>query len=81
TLKSQCNGQVAQCCSCHRFSNLCRCRLGVSFCIGVSKQVKSRTTPVIDSTKALPPQATFRGPYVNTGSRDIGPDYGTKPKT
>ncbi|KAF9599008.1 hypothetical protein IFM89_033353, partial [Coptis chinensis] len=31
--------------------------------------------PVIDSTKPLPPQATFRGPYINTGSRDIGPDH------
>ncbi|KAL5709722.1 hypothetical protein ACHQM5_020379 [Ranunculus cassubicifolius] len=36
--------------------------------------------PVIDSSKALPPQATFRGPYINTGSRDIGPDHGTPPK-
>ncbi|CAN0898969.1 hypothetical protein LINGRAHAP2_LOCUS20007 [Linum grandiflorum] len=34
-----------------------------------------RSKPVIDSSKALPPQATFRGPYVNTGSRDIGPDF------
>ncbi|KAL1323559.1 hypothetical protein HN51_033857 [Arachis hypogaea] len=34
----------------------------------------SSKKPVIDSTKPLPPQATFRGPYINTGSRDIGPD-------
>ncbi|XP_024983977.1 uncharacterized protein LOC112519894 [Cynara cardunculus var. scolymus] len=31
--------------------------------------------PVIDSSKPLPPQATFRGPYINTGSRDVGPDF------
>ncbi|KAF5191232.1 transmembrane protein [Thalictrum thalictroides] len=36
--------------------------------------------PVIDSSKPLSPQATFRGPYINTGSRDIGPDQGTHPK-
>ncbi|XP_031483124.1 uncharacterized protein LOC116252761 isoform X1 [Nymphaea colorata] len=33
-----------------------------------------RKKPLIDSSKPLPPQATFRGPYVNTGSRDIGLD-------
>ncbi|XP_021277755.1 uncharacterized protein LOC110411787 [Herrania umbratica] len=36
--------------------------------------------PVIDSSKPLPPQATFRGPYINTGSRDVGPDHQTYPK-
>ncbi|KAK6163432.1 hypothetical protein DH2020_000296 [Rehmannia glutinosa] len=41
---------------------------------------KSSKTPVIDSSKPLPPQATFRGPYVNTGSRDIGPDDRIYPK-
>ncbi|OVA17931.1 hypothetical protein BVC80_1835g331 [Macleaya cordata] len=40
----------------------------------------SRAKPVIDSSKPLPPQATFRGPYINTGSRDIGPDSRTYPK-
>ncbi|XP_065864975.1 uncharacterized protein [Euphorbia lathyris] len=40
----------------------------------------SRSKPVIDSSKALPPQATFRGPYINTGSRDIGPDHNTYSK-
>ncbi|XP_044477554.1 uncharacterized protein LOC123204813 [Mangifera indica] len=40
----------------------------------------SRKGPVIDSSKPLPPQATFRGPYINTGSRDIGPDRQTYPK-
>ncbi|KAJ9178039.1 hypothetical protein P3X46_009957 [Hevea brasiliensis] len=40
----------------------------------------SRSRPVIDSSKPLPPQATFRGPYINTGSRDIGPDSQTYPK-
>ncbi|XP_052183807.1 uncharacterized protein LOC127795881 [Diospyros lotus] len=40
----------------------------------------SKAKPVIDSSKALPPQATFRGPYINTGSRDIGPDHRTYPK-
>ncbi|XP_044955941.1 uncharacterized protein LOC123406985 [Hordeum vulgare subsp. vulgare] len=42
--------------------------------------VKSKNRPIIDSTKPLPPQATFRGPYVNTGSRDIGPDPTEYPK-
>ncbi|KAK4607581.1 hypothetical protein RGQ29_001434 [Quercus rubra] len=37
----------------------------------------SSRKPVIDSTKPLPPQATFRGPYINTGSRDVGPDHRT----
>ncbi|ESR37674.1 hypothetical protein CICLE_v10029644mg [Citrus x clementina] len=40
----------------------------------------STSKPVIDSSKPLPPQATFRGPYINTGSRDIGPDHQTYPK-
>ncbi|XP_030468929.1 uncharacterized protein LOC115687481 [Syzygium oleosum] len=40
----------------------------------------SRANPVIDASKPLPPQATFRGPYINTGSRDIGPDHQTYPK-
>ncbi|XP_057955809.1 uncharacterized protein LOC131149400 [Malania oleifera] len=40
----------------------------------------SGTKPVIDSSKPLPPQATFRGPYINTGSRDVGPDHQTYPK-
>ncbi|KAJ6395291.1 hypothetical protein OIU77_020535 [Salix suchowensis] len=40
----------------------------------------SRGKPVIDPSKPLPPQATFRGPYINTGSRDIGPDPGASPK-
>ncbi|KQJ81410.1 uncharacterized protein LOC100820859 [Brachypodium distachyon] len=42
--------------------------------------VKSKNKPIIDSSKPLPPQATFRGPYVNTGSRDIGPDPTEYPK-
>ncbi|XP_042067813.1 uncharacterized protein LOC121811087 [Salvia splendens] len=41
---------------------------------------KSSKGPVIDSSKPLPPQATFRGPYINTGSRDIGPDSKIYPK-
>ncbi|KAL3752401.1 uncharacterized protein LOC104434040 [Eucalyptus grandis] len=40
----------------------------------------SQANPVIDASKPLPPQATFRGPYINTGSRDIGPDHQTYPK-
>lgn len=40
----------------------------------------SKAKPVIDSSKPLPPQATFRGPYINTGSRDIGPDQQSYPK-
>lgn len=35
--------------------------------------VSSSRKPVIDPTKPLPPQATFLGPYINTGSRDVGP--------
>ncbi|XP_075494232.1 uncharacterized protein LOC142531852 [Primulina tabacum] len=41
---------------------------------------RSSRTPVRDSSKPLPPQATFRGPYINTGSRDIGPDQQISPK-
>ncbi|XP_020596053.1 uncharacterized protein LOC110036046 [Phalaenopsis equestris] len=41
----------------------------------------SKAKPVIDSSKPLPPQATFRGPYINSGSCDIGPDPTTYPKT
>ncbi|XP_019453921.1 PREDICTED: uncharacterized protein LOC109355298 isoform X2 [Lupinus angustifolius] len=40
----------------------------------------SSRKPVIDPTKPLSPQATFRGPYINTGSRDIGPDHRTYEK-
>ncbi|XP_027347870.1 uncharacterized protein LOC113859257 [Abrus precatorius] len=40
----------------------------------------SSRKPVIDPTKPLPPQATFRGPYINTGSRDVGPDHHTYQK-
>ncbi|KAL5056154.1 hypothetical protein RYX36_036836 [Vicia faba] len=40
----------------------------------------SSKKPVIDPTKPLSPQATFRGPYVNTGSRDVGPDHQTYQK-
>jgi hypothetical protein len=40
----------------------------------------SSKKPVIDPTKPLSPQATFRGPYINTGSRDIGPDHQTYQK-
>ncbi|KAF3455156.1 hypothetical protein FNV43_RR05604 [Rhamnella rubrinervis] len=40
----------------------------------------SSRTPVIDPAKPLPPQATFRGPYINTGSRDVGPDHQSYPK-
>nr|DAD28612.1 TPA_asm: hypothetical protein HUJ06_030080 [Nelumbo nucifera] len=42
--------------------------------------VTTKTKPVIDSSKPLPPQATFRGPYINTGSRDIGPDHRSYPR-
>ncbi|CAL8999722.1 unnamed protein product [Prunus brigantina] len=40
----------------------------------------SSPKPVIDPLKPLSPQATFRGPYINTGSRDVGPDHQTYPK-
>ncbi|XP_057247780.1 uncharacterized protein LOC104903575 isoform X1 [Beta vulgaris subsp. vulgaris] len=42
--------------------------------------LSSKKQPVIDSSKPLPPQATFRGPYINTGSRDVGPDHRSYPK-
>lgn len=29
---------------------------------------------MIDSSKPLSPQAVQRGPYLNAGSKDIGPD-------
>ncbi|KAK1426261.1 hypothetical protein QVD17_14931 [Tagetes erecta] len=41
---------------------------------------RSSKAPIIDSSKPLPPQATFRGPYINSGSRDVGPDYQTYSK-
>lgn len=41
---------------------------------------RSSKKPVIDPTKPLSPQATFRGPYINTGSRDVGPDHQTYTK-
>lgn len=41
---------------------------------------RSSPKPVIDPSKPLSPQATFRGPYINTGSRDVGPDHQTYPK-
>ncbi|KAH0996997.1 hypothetical protein GBA52_020861 [Prunus armeniaca] len=40
----------------------------------------SSPKPVIDPSKPLSPQATFRGPYINTGSCDVGPDHQTYPK-
>lgn len=43
-------------------------------------RTKSSKKPVIDSSRPLPPQATFRGPYINTGSHDVGPDHHTYPK-
>ncbi|XP_048444676.1 uncharacterized protein LOC125479441 [Pyrus x bretschneideri] len=51
--------------------------------------MESSPKPVIDPSKPLSPQmATFRGPYsnssvcsyINTGSRDVGPDYQTYSK-
>ncbi|CAN4119426.1 unnamed protein product [Withania somnifera] len=52
---------------------------GLSFPFYMASR-SSRAIPVIDSSKPLPPQATFRGPYINTGSRDIGPDHQTYTK-
>ncbi|BBN17447.1 hypothetical protein MPTK1_7g14590 [Marchantia polymorpha subsp. ruderalis] len=40
--------------------------------------LRVNTSPMIDSSKPLPPQAVMRGPYVNSGSRDAGPD-GSRP--
>ncbi|KAJ7981073.1 Cyclin-dependent kinases regulatory subunit [Quillaja saponaria] len=48
--------------------------LAYPFYMASSKQ------PVIDPSRPLPPQATFRGPYINTGSQDIGPDHQSYPK-
>ncbi|KAL3693031.1 hypothetical protein R1sor_006682 [Riccia sorocarpa] len=36
--------------------------------------LRRNTEPMIDASKALPPQAVMRGPYINTGSKDVGPD-------
>ncbi|KAH7423947.1 hypothetical protein KP509_12G082500 [Ceratopteris richardii] len=36
--------------------------------------VSKNRKPVLDPSKPLPPQAVMRGPYINTGSRDVGPD-------
>ncbi|KAL8496495.1 hypothetical protein ACS0TY_020267 [Phlomoides rotata] len=52
---------------------------GLAFPFYMASKSSSKA-PVIDSSKALPPQATFRGPYINTGSRDIGPDHKIYPK-
>ncbi|KAF5178945.1 mitochondrial editing factor [Thalictrum thalictroides] len=57
------NATGAQCCSCYS--------LVLSFFMATV-----RNKPVIDSSKPLSPQATFRGPYISTGSHDIGPDQG-----
>ncbi|XP_024377603.1 uncharacterized protein [Physcomitrium patens] len=35
---------------------------------------KMHSKPIIDSSKPLSPGAIMRGPYTNTGSRDVGPD-------
>ncbi|KAG0580079.1 hypothetical protein M758_4G146600 [Ceratodon purpureus] len=35
---------------------------------------KSQSKPIIDSSKPLSPGAIMRGPYINAGSRDVGPD-------
>lgn len=37
----------------------------------------SRTGPKTNVDKALSDNQVMRGPYVNTGSKDIGPDPGT----
>ncbi|KAL2630883.1 hypothetical protein R1flu_015569 [Riccia fluitans] len=44
------------------------CGLAIPFVLRVN------TAPIIDVSKALPLQAIMRGPYVNTGSKDVGPD-------
>ena len=36
--------------------------------------------PIIDSSKPLPPGAIMRGPYINVGSRDVGPDPAQQPR-
>ncbi|RZC76162.1 hypothetical protein C5167_000436 [Papaver somniferum] len=53
---------------------------GLAFPFYMATSRRDDGKPVIDSSKPLPPQATFRGPYVNTGSRDIGPDSKTYQK-
>lgn len=67
------------CCCC---SFIFSSQIGYIFCIVTSICLcrTSKASPVIDASKPLPPQATFRGPYINTGSRDIGPDHQTYPK-
>ncbi|KAI3839942.1 hypothetical protein MKX03_020430 [Papaver bracteatum] len=53
---------------------------GLAFPFYMATSRRDNGMPVIDSSKPLPPQATFRGPYVNTGSRDVGPDNRTYSK-
>ena len=36
--------------------------------------VTSRSLQGYDATGAMPPSAGIRGQYINTGSKDIGPD-------
>ena len=38
----------------------------------------THSPPQIDSSKPLPRQAAIRGPYTNTGSRDVGLDPNPK---
>ncbi|CAM8970558.1 hypothetical protein QQ045_003391 [Rhodiola kirilowii] len=53
---------------------------GMAFPFYMATSRSDNNKPIIDSSKPLPPQATFRGPYINTGSRDVGPDHRTYPK-
>ena len=38
------------------------------------KQLETKKQTVPDASRPLPRQAAVRGPYTNTGSRDVGPD-------
>lgn len=47
------------------------------FCVGVSFAIPfylSASTSTVDSTGRLHDAATRRGAYLNTGSKDIGPE-------
>uniref|UniRef100_A0A0A0KDG0 Uncharacterized protein n=1 Tax=Cucumis sativus TaxID=3659 RepID=A0A0A0KDG0_CUCSA len=65
---------------CRWADSLCICWISISLLHGVRLRFRSSKKPVIDPTKPLSPQATFRGPYINTGSRDVGPDHQTYTK-
>ena len=52
--------------------------LNLTFSSHPSPPTPTHSPPQIDSSKPLPRQAAIRGPYTNTGSRDVGLDPNPK---